>query len=88
MSENNNIMTIDEFEELKGRIEKEKEIKNKAKGAMESIETKWEKEHSFSTIEDAEKKENELKKEIEKLEKESDTLLKKIGDIVNEEEIE
>ena len=88
MPENNNTMTIEEFEELKGRIEKEKEIKNKAKGAMENIENKWEKEYSFSTIEDAEKKENELKKEIEKSEKELDTLLKKIGAIVNEEEIE
>ena len=88
MPENNNIMTIDEFEELKERIEKEKEIKNKAKGAMENIENKWKKEYDFSTIEDAEKKENELKKEIEKSEKELDTLLKKIGDIVNEEEIE
>ena len=88
MPENNDVMTIEEFEELKEKIENEKEKKNKAKGAMENIENKWEKEYNFSTIEDAEKKENELKKEIEKSEKELNVLLKKIGDIVDEEEIE
>jgi len=79
-------MTTTEFEDLKDKIEDLKEKKAKAKGVMEEIEKNWNEKYGFFDLESAEKKEQELKNELNKLEKKRDNIMKRIEDIMKEKE--
>ena len=57
-------MTIKEFEDIKGKINKLELDAASSKGKIESIESNWKKKYGFTSLEDAKKKRDEINKEI------------------------
>jgi phage shock protein A len=64
------MISIEEFERIRARIEKMKRDRDKASGAMESVMSQIKKEFGCSTLKEASKKLVKLTQEQEKLEKE------------------
>ena len=76
-------MNLQEFQTIKDNI-KQKEISNAtATGKMNSIEESWKNRYGISTLEEAEKKLAELKKESEEKEKTRDEYFKKLQSLVD-----
>jgi len=59
-------MTVDKFNSIKEQIQEAKKKADMAEGAMEKIKEQWKKDLSINSIEEAEKKLDEIKIEIEK----------------------
>lgn len=57
-------MTTTEFESIKNKVNKLELDAAASKGKIESIESNWKKKYNFTTLEDAKKKRDEIKKEI------------------------
>jgi predicted nucleic acid-binding Zn-ribbon protein len=76
-------MKIEDFEELKERIETAKIKKSKAEGALEESMNRLKKEYGCSTIEEAEDKLAKLQKEIDSDEDKLEVMLKEIEGSVN-----
>jgi adenylate kinase family enzyme len=81
-------MTIKQFEALKEKFENLKNKKAKAEGKLETIEIEWDDKYGFTDIESANKKKNEIEKEIEKLEKKKENVIEKLENITDWEEID
>ena len=80
-------MNLQEFQTIKDEI-KQKEISNAtATGKMNSIEESWKNKYGISTLEEAEKKLAELKKESEEKEKTRDEYFKKLQSLVDWETV-
>ena len=80
-------MNLQEFQTIKDKI-KQKEISNAtATGKMNSIEESWKNRYDISTLEEAEKKLAELKKESEEKEKTRDEYFKKLQSLVDWETV-
>ena len=80
-------MNLQEFQTIKDKI-KQKEISNAtATGKMNSIEESWKNKYGISTLEEAEKKLAELKKESEEKEKTRDEYFKKLQSLVDWETV-
>lgn len=80
-------MNLQEFQTIKDKI-KQKEISNAtATGKMNSIEESWKNRYGISTLEEAEKKLAELKKESEEKEKTRDEYFKKLQSLVDWETV-
>ena len=80
-------MNLQEFQTIKDKI-KQKEISNAtATGKMNSIEESWKNRYGISTLEEAEKKLAELKKESEEKEKTRDKYFKKLQSLVDWETV-
>ena len=80
-------MNLQEFQTIKDKI-KQKEISNAtATGKMNSIEESWKNKYRISTLEEAEKKLAELKKESEEKEKTRDEYFKKLQSLVDWETV-
>lgn len=71
-------MKVEELEKLQKRIEQAKESKAKAEGALEKIKEDLQKEFGVKTIEEAQDKLDELKKELSSAEKKLNENLDKI----------
>ena len=75
-----------EFESIKTKI-KNKEIEDaQAKGKMESIEEVWKSKYGCQSLEQAEEKLSELKKENEEKSKKRDAYFEKLKNLTNWEE--
>lgn len=80
-------MNLQEFQTIKDKI-KQKEISNAtATGKMNSIEESWKNNYGISTLEEAEKKLAELKKESKEKEKTRDEYFKKLQSLVDWETV-
>ena len=76
-------MTAEKFNQIKDKIEDLKESRAKAKGVMEGIEKRWEKDYGISTMEEAVEKEKEFAAELEKLETKKKTIMNKIEKVAD-----
>ena len=80
-------MDTREFETLKKKINDKKLEIAQAKGKQETIIEQWKKEYGFDTVEEAEKKLNEIKKENEEKTAKRDEYFEKLQKAVNWENI-
>jgi len=78
-----NNVTTSEYEEIKKKIKRANEAAIRAEGSIEQIKQQWKKDFGIISVEEAEEKITELKKEIESLKEERDKLMKKLEDITD-----
>jgi predicted nucleic acid-binding Zn-ribbon protein len=76
-------MNIKDFESIKSKIEILKQKKAKAEGAIETISAEWKKTYGFESVQDAEKKYNELEDELETVEKKIATIYEELTGLTN-----
>lgn len=78
-------MTTSEFERIKREINKKQEESLKSKGVCEQIQKDWKKKYGFDSVEEAEKKLEELKEEREDKIRRRDKYMKNLEDLMDEE---
>ena len=82
------IITVQELEEIKEKIESKKTERDKAKGTIEKIEGDWKEEFNFSTVEEAQEKAKQLQSDIDKTNERLEKLTIKLERVTNWEELE
>ena len=80
-------MDIKEFEQIKDKVKSLELESATAKGKQESIIEQWKEQYGFTTVEDAIKKRDELKKEAEDKQAKRDTYFEKLKNMVNWETV-
>ena len=72
-----------EFEKIKNKIKTAELNSATAKGKIESIESNWQKKYGFTSLEDAKKKRDEIKKEISEKTETRNNLMDKLENSYN-----
>jgi len=80
-------MTLERYEEIKEKVEALKIKKTKAETTIESIQDRWKKDFGFTSVEEAEKKKEEIKKEIDQCETRLISLSEKIEGLTDWDEV-
>lgn len=81
-------MDIQEFEQIKDKIETSKEIKSRAEGAKAKYEEQWKSEFKVNTIEEASELLEKIKEEIKDEQEQVEKIYAKLEKVTNWEEIE
>jgi hypothetical protein len=76
-------MNVDQLEIIKEKIEKAKQQKAKAEGALEKILDQWKEEYGCASIEEAQQKHDEISSCIEKEEERLNSLLNELEKITD-----